>query len=121
MHDEQDLLGSQRGPAGGETEAGPQEEARVVFRCFLTLGAARGSCMHPKPPSYSQASCSEGLSRDLPLSISSPPLLPGASGSLSLQLCFCPSRSFSISLSSPLISPSYCAPSPPSPPLSRPR
>lgn len=69
MQDEQDLW-MQRGQAGEETEVGP--------RCFLTLGAAGGSCMHPQPPAHCQAFCSEGLSRNLPFSISEPPLPPDA-------------------------------------------
>lgn len=59
---------SQRGQSGGETEAGPQDEARMEFRYFLTLRAAGGSCLYPKALPNAQALCSAELSRGLPFS-----------------------------------------------------
>lgn len=93
----------------------------MEFRYFLTLGAAGGSCLYPKALPNAQALCSAELSRGLPFS----DYLCTSSASrylrVSVSLFLGPSRSFSISLSSPSNTPSYCAPSPPSPPLSRPR
>ena len=93
----------------------------MEFRYFLTLGAAGGSCLYPKALPNAQALCSAELSRGLPFSDYL--CTSSASGYLRVlvSLFLGPSRSFLIALSSPSNTPSSCALSPPSPPLSRPR